>query len=239
MNALVEHLEMAGRECASDGCGALVELKYGRYCDPCRAGRRRKRKLYVSNDLIDAQIRRTYHEKADKRTTNIPTTGQLAKRIGWPVFAIRNRAAQLGVARTKDSAWSDKELAILERYAWMSPERIRLKLKAAGFARTRTAIDVKLDRTYARRNTPYLTGRGLATLMGIDSHAVTRWIKLGYLKAERRGTERHEVNGGDMYMIHENDVRKFVYARPMEIDLRKVDQLWFLDFITEGKIAGA
>lgn len=39
-----------------------------------------------------------------------------------------------------------------------------------------------------------------------------------------------------MYQIHESDFRKFVYARPMEIDLRKVDQLWFLDFITEGKI---
>jgi hypothetical protein len=228
-----------GRGCAGVNCAARVTLKYGRYCDPCRSRARRKKRIYVSNDLIDAQIRRTYIEKKDKRKSDIPTTRQLGKRFNWPVYAVRVRARELGLARTKDKQWSDAEIAILERFAWMSPARIQIKLKAKGFHRTQTAIDVKLDRTYARRNTPFFTGRGLASLLGIDSHAVTRWINLGYLKAKRRGTERHDGNGGDMYMIHENDVRVFVYARPMEIDLRKVDQLWFLDFITEGKIAGA
>lgn len=42
-----------------------------------------------------------------------------------------------------------------------------------------------------------------------------------------------------MYLIHESDVYKFILARPLEFDIRKVDQLWFLDLVTEGKIAGA
>jgi hypothetical protein len=38
------------------------------------------------------------------------------------------------------------ELVILARHAWMSDERIRLKLKAAGYSRTVTGIHRKLKR---------------------------------------------------------------------------------------------
>lgn len=121
----------------------------------------------------------------------------------------------------------------------MSDEGIRLKLKAAGFTRTATAVHLKLKRTSAKQNTPYLTGRGLASLFGVDSHAITKWIKLGYLHARKRGTERVPEQGGDMWLIHEKDVYRFVLSRPLEFDIRKVDQLWFLDLVTEGKIAFA
>ena len=42
-------------------------------------------------------------------------------------------AREPGLARTKELPWSEPELEILERYACMSDERIRLKLKAAGY----------------------------------------------------------------------------------------------------------
>ena len=35
------------------------------------------------------------------------------------------------------------------------------------------------------------------------------------------------------YLIREKDVRRFILPHPTEIDLRKVDQLWFLDLITK------
>lgn len=230
--------EQIGRLCEGINCDARVMLRYGRYCDPCRAKVRTKRKLYVSNDLIDQRLRAIYLKPDRKRSGDL-SVKKLAAQIHWPKWALTKRAAQLGLSRVKESPWSESELAILRRYAWMPPQRIGLRLKAAGFHRTATAIDVKLDRTYARRNTPYLTGNGVATLFGIDRHCVARWINLGYLHATRRGTERHQGNGGDMYLIHENDIRKFIFARPLEFDIRKVDQLWFLDLITEGKIAGA
>ena len=236
MQALVE-TQINGRVCESANCEREVALKYGKYCDPCRAGRRRKPKKYASNDLIDQYLRSLYHQSLDKKRHAGQSVKKLAARINWPVWALRVRARELGIARTKDQPWSDEELAILERHAWMSPARIAMKLKAKGYHRTYTAIDVKLDRTYARRNTPFFTANGLAVLFGVDRHVITRWISLNYLKATRRGTERHEGNGGDMFMIHENDVRAFILARPLECDIRKVDQLWFLDLITEGKIA--
>ncbi|HEX8801560.1 MAG TPA: hypothetical protein VF772_23250, partial [Terriglobales bacterium] len=39
---------------------------------------------------------------------------------------------------------------------------------------------------------------------------------------------------GDSYLIQEKDVRRFILEHPTDIDLRKVDQLWFLDVITSG-----
>ncbi len=44
----------------------------------------------------------------------------------------------------------------------------------------------------------------------------------GHLKAKRRWTERTEQQGGDTYLIHEKDVRRFILKHPTEIDLRKV-----------------
>jgi hypothetical protein len=73
-----------------------------------------------------------------------PSIPLLAKKVGMPHWALKKRARELGLARTKERPWTDRELEILARYAWMSDERIRLKLKAAGYARSATAIHLKL-----------------------------------------------------------------------------------------------
>jgi hypothetical protein len=133
----------------------------------------------------------------------------------------------------------ERELKILARYAWMSDERIRLKLKAVGYGRTVTGIHLKLKRMRFKRDGSFYSANGLAQALGIDSHAVTRWIRSGHLKAKLRGTERIEQQNGDIYLIHERDVRRFILAHPTDIDLRKVDQLWFLDLITNGLVRAA
>ena len=92
------------------------------------------RRKYVFTDQIDRLIRETYHNRQDERTRfNVRA---LAKKVGMPHWALKKRARELGLARTKELPWSEAELGILARYAWMSDERIRLKLKAAGYSRT-------------------------------------------------------------------------------------------------------
>jgi hypothetical protein len=59
---------------------------------------------------------------------------------------LKRRAQEFGLARTKELPWSQPELTILSRYAWMSDDRVRLKLKAAGYTRTVTAIHLELKR---------------------------------------------------------------------------------------------
>lgn len=72
----------------------------------------------------------------------------------------------------------------------------------------------------------------------MDPHAVKRWITLGLLDAERRGSARTEKQGGDTYIIWQADVKRFVCAHPEEVDFCKVDKLWLLDLVTDGRVAG-
>ena len=205
-------------------------------CDPGRT-KAQSRRRYVFNDQIDQFIREIYlNHRATKTRLGIRL---LAKKVGVPHWALKKRARELGLSRTKETPWSERELEILARNAWMSDERIRLKLKAAGYARTATAIHLKLKRLKFKHDGSFYSANGLAQALGIDSHAVTRWIKSGHLKAKFRGTARTELQNGDIYLIHEKDVRRFILEHPTDIDLRRVDQLWFLDLLTNGLVRAA
>ncbi len=190
------------------------------------------RRKYFFTDQIDQLIREIYLNHRDAKTR--PGIRPLAKKIGMPHWALKKRARELGLARTKELPWNETELAILSRYAWMSDERIRLKLKAAGYSRTVTGIHLKLKRMRFKHDGSFYSAYSLAQALGIDPHAVTRWIKSGHLKANFRGTARGPQQNGDSYLIQEKDVRRFIVEHPTDIDLRKVDQIWFLDLITNG-----
>lgn len=94
------------------------------------------------------------------------------------------------------------------RYAWMSDERIRLKLKNAGYTRSATAIHLKLRRMRFKSDPCFYSAKGLAEALGIDSHVAPRWIKAGRLRAQ--GTSRTERQEDDTYVIREKDVRQFI-----------------------------
>ena len=195
------------------------------------------RRKYIFTDQIDQLIREIYLRQRDARTRM--GIRPLARKVGMPHWALKKRARELGLARTKELPWSEPELAILARYAWMSDERIRLKLKAAGYARTVTAIHLKLKRMKFKQDGSFYSAYSLAQALGIDPHAVTRWIKGGHLKAKLRGTARTPQQNGDSYIIQERDIRRFILDHPTDIDLRKVDQLWFLNLITNGLVRAA
>jgi len=65
---------------------------------------------------------------------------------------------------------------------------------------------------------------------------VLRWIQQQALNAERRGTARTEAQGGDTWWISDRNVRRFVLRFPQEIDLARVEKMWFLNLLTDGKL---
>lgn len=198
--------------------------------DAIKPKKKGKNKKWVPTPEIDAVIKRLYAERVGR--DRIPHLKVFAQKIRWPHWAIKKRGRELGLARTKETPWSEEELTILERYAWMSDERIRLKLKASGFARTATAIHLKIKRTGYKQGGDFYSANSLAQCFGCDPHCVSSWIKHGYLTAKQRGQDRTAQQGGDTYLIHHKDVRQFVVDHPMEFDIRKVDQLWFIDLLT-------
>ena len=213
-----------------------VHLTQVACCGPGRSKGLNRRK-YVFTDQIDQIIREIYLNHRNAKTR--PGIPLLAKKVGMPHWALKKRARELGLARTKELPWSEAELGILARYAWMSDERIRLKLKAAGYSRTVTGIHLKLKRMSFKHDGSFYSAYSLAQALGIDPHAVTRWIKSGHLKAKNRGTARGPQQNGDSYLIQEKDVRRFILEHPTDIDLRKVDQIWFIDLITNGSVRAA
>lgn len=171
-----------------------------------------------------------------QRTGDRSALKSVSRELGWTRSAVCKRGSELGLARVKETAWSRDEDSILERFGHLAPTGIRRKLLEAGFARSVTAIQVKLNRNRIKGNLAGYSACQLAAALGIDVRKVLRWIQQGFLKAERRGTDRTSQQGGDMWWISDRSVRRFVLRFPGEIDLARVEKIWFLNLLTDGKL---
>ena len=128
---------------------------------------------------------------------------ELVKTIGYPRWNITRRAHLMGLARTKEREWSNREKKLLTD--WLphrSLEWIALKLK-----RTRCAVVLKAKRLKISKSGAGYTARGVAIGLGVDDHKVVRWIQSGKLRASRRETGRHGGQNGDYYYIDPLDLR--------------------------------
>lgn len=213
-------------------------------CEPLLPGRSRASIYQKANELglrssRQVQVRRHYsnepHIDEQIRFAHqaVPSRGymeKLAERVGRPRWWVSKRARELGLTtpRFMEPAWSEEELAIIERTAKLTPQGAHTALKRAGFSRSLTAVVVKrkrLDITVPRRKGIY-TVNALAKLLGYEQKAPVRWIRAGLLKAS--GEE-------GSYSISEPDVRAFLLDHPMQIDLRKLPLLnrpWLYEVLT-------
>jgi hypothetical protein len=73
--------------------------------------------------------------------------------------------------------------------------------------------------------------RDLELCLGEDHHKIGQWIASGWLHDHLQGTRRHDGNGKDIHRILDKDILDFIRNHPQEINLGKVDQVWFLDLV--------
>jgi hypothetical protein len=161
----------------------------------------------------------------------------MARLIGWPRCPVIIRAAELGLARVKEKDWSLEEIAVLRECAHLGSRAVRLRLKTAGFHRTVMAIVIKRKRMDLTHCADGVSAFGLSRLAGIDRNGVQRWIGKGWLKAEKRGTIRTEQQGGDSQFIRYEDIQRFIWEHPDEMDLGKVEPRWFLHLVNDGRVS--
>ena len=95
-----------------------------------------------------------------------------------------------------------------------------VKAQSAGYLRTVTTVYLKLRRMHLSLIRASIQ-QGLDDALGIDSHVVTRRNKAGHLRAQFRGTKRTEQQGGDIYLICEKDVRRFILQHPPRLTCAK------------------
>ena len=143
------------------------------------------REYWPNCPQVDEAIRQL-HTSPPKRGDVVA----LGKRLARPTYYISRRARQLGLItpRFREEQWSAAEIAILEQCDELTPERVRAKLKKAGFTRTDTAIMVKRKRLGMRvERDGRRPAREIARLLGYDDSTVARWIRMGRLKAGEYG----------------------------------------------------
>jgi DNA-directed RNA polymerase subunit RPC12/RpoP len=189
-----------------------------------------KHSKHIFTSEVDEQIRKVYREDL----TGKGQVNTLADQLGLPRWRISHRAREIGAyePRIKEPCWSNAELEILKIYAYLTPERIRILLKKAGFTRSITGVLLKRKRLELLKCLGGYSANQLCKLFGIDSHCVMRWIENGDLKAIRRGTARTEQQGGDGWFITKEDVKTFIVQNIGIIDIRKVDKFWFVEMLT-------
>jgi len=223
--------------CTIPDCKRPAKGKAGKFCVQCAAARRSAgRKLkYAWTPAMDDQIRSAYRlHLTSPGHKRVSIKGVLGARFGRPDYIIQQRASKLGLCRPKEKRWTEAEVELLALHSWKSEPRISEIFRRNGFHRSANAIHVMRVRQLGvrRRDYPFYSANSLAKLMGIDRHGVMLWIKRGLLEAKRRGTERSANQGGDEWLIRPSHIRRFLIENPVLFDIRKVEQLWFMDLLT-------
>lgn len=178
----------------------------------------RKPALYVWTPAKDAVLRERYDGRKG-------SAAKLAAAFGWPKWVITKRAQGLGLCRPVENRqpWTPEEERLLEE---MAGERA-ITFMARRLKRSDTSVALKLKRMKisCRIRNGY-TLRDLELCFGVDHHLVNRWIRTGLLKGQRRfgaGFAR------EAWAFTDGDLRRFVRENPTAFELRRVDQVWFLD----------
>jgi len=182
------------------------------------------KKKWFWNDITDAALRSA---PSGYDPTVRGRSQELAERLGVPRWAVNRRAAALGLSRPKDRPWSAQEEAYLEA----NLHHVSAKALARKLGRSPTAVKLKAKRLGLRKYDEGYTASSLAEALGVDPHWVLARIRSGKLRASHRHTERTSGQGGDSWLITDEAVVEFLAEHPYDIDLRKVDSLWFMDLI--------
>lgn len=185
-----------------------------------------KAKKYFWTPERDETLRQRYDGKVKGRAAEI------AAFWGWPSWQIKRRAAQLGLSYPADRReWTRPETDFL----WQHAGERTARWIAKRLGRSETSVVLKFKRMkISRRVSEGYTLRDLCECFGIDHHGVERWVKHGWLNVRRRKTMRTEEQGVDPWMVSDEKILDFIMRHPLAFRLDKVDQVWFMDLVTNG-----
>jgi hypothetical protein len=201
-----------------------VEAKF---CIKCRSERRRRKMLkYKWLHQHDAYMRAHYHGGLHQRGRVIK---ELARQTGFPRWYIKRQAQHLGLTMHPDRRpWTQQELDTLDKLLG----RVSADTIAKRLNRTETSVVMKIKALgHSRRVSEGYTIRDLEECLGEDHHKIQKWISNGWLRDELQATCGNNGNGHVTHRFSEREIVTFIKRRPLEINLGKVDQVWFLDLI--------
>lgn len=166
----------------------------------------------------DELIRKRY----DSQTSTINDLVDIFKVPRW---AVHQRAIALEVARTYDfRGWTPEQVAFLEKhYGRKSSRWLGKKL-----GRTPMAVMLKKKRLGLRKTADGYTLRMLCEGLGCDHHKVAKWESEGWIKSRPLGIY-HPTS--EYRYFTDDAIRKFIRRHPEQIDLKRVEKMWFIDVL--------
>ena len=181
---------------------------------------------YIWRPEYDAHLKAHYFGGLNRR---FQVLNRMIRLTGLPRWYIKRQAARLGLTMRMDRRpWTQAELKLVEHLVG----RVSAATIAKRLHRPESSVVNKLKRlgTSWRVREGY-TMRDLEECLGEDHHKISVWIGNGWLRDRPQGTNRHGGNGNDIHRIREKDILHFIKNHPQEINLGKVDQVWFLDLV--------
>jgi len=181
-----------------------------------------KRRRWYREEWHNRVLRERYDSKTD-------TITELVELFGVPRWVVTHWAQELGLARTKARRWTEAD----ENYVRRNYHKRNINVLARHLGRTTTAVALKAKRLELCKSGVGYTLTQACIGLGQDHKKMRRYIEAGHLQASRRETLRKDVQGGDMWLITERALVKFIRQYPAEINLKQVDQAWFLGLILQ------
>jgi hypothetical protein len=160
-----------------------------------------------------------------------------AEMTGLSEGVIERRAVSLGLSRRERCPWTKPELETLEDYAHSPLDKIQEQLDLVsppGITRTRSAIRGQMRVQRFRQDADGLSHTQLANVLGIRDEQLHRFRRDGLITGTNsRGLVRR-LNPSVLadprlpWSYRNDDIVRFLFIYQGEIDLGKVDKVWFM-----------
>lgn len=148
---------------------------------------------------------------------------ELQRQLGAPRYLIRRWAQKMKLTRgSLGMHWRDEDIAYLKRYI----KTKTLEEIADALRRTEESVRNKAYALGLLERDAY-TLKDICEGLGCVFLTASKWLERGWLKGTRRGET-------GFWNFTDAQIRAFIIAHPEEIDLRRVEKLWFIDILAGG-----
>ena len=179
-------------------------------CAKCRPNGRSK---YFWKPYQEEHLRLLYAEHVHNRLELSAAIRTFAASLGFPAYAVKHKATQLGITNDIRRPWTRAELSLLQQYAGAKPisffkQRLGREYYSISSQLTRLQLSRRVTAGYSRQD--------VAICLGVSKETVTRWIGHRWLRPSEL-TDR----------IPETQLLRFIKEHPEEYRLKRVDEHWF------------
>lgn len=155
---------------------------------------------------------------------------------------IFRRVAELGLIRRRERyRWTEEELRVVEANAHLALETIQRRLVGItpfGFKRTRSAIASQIHANRFRTTLDGLNFQQLSDAIGISIDTIRRYQAQKMIRGKKiPSIDQHkgkETREGVKWFFPNYEIFMFILRHPGMIDLRRVNQDWFLSLVEWG-----